>query len=415
MVSYKKHTLSNGLRVLVHRDETTPMATVNVLYDVGSRDEDPGRTGFAHLFEHLMFEGSVNIADYDYHLQRAGGENNAFTTNDLTSYYINLPAQNLETAFWLESDRMLGLDFSEEKLTTQKKVVTEEYRQSYLNQPYGDAWKLLRPLIYEVHPYRWDTIGKSIDHIQQASLQDVQSFFTKFYHPGNAILSVAGNVDAEKVFALAEKWFGSIPSGVTPERKLPAEPPQQQERRLRVERDVPQHQVYMAFRMEGRLDPGFYASDLISDILANGESARLNTTLVYDQKHFSDVNAFVTGNIDPGMLVITGKPHSHLDPPEAEQLLWREIQRLTETGVDNTELQKVINKVEAAHTFSESSVMAKALNLAYYELLGDASILNSQMEEYAAISARQIKEQASAVLVPEKASILQYNASSENR
>ncbi len=408
MVRFRKHTLSNGLRVLVHSDQTTPMAAVNVLYDVGARDEDPERTGFAHLFEHLMFEGSLHIPRFDYYLQHAGGENNAFTTNDITNYYLTLPAQNLETAFWLESDRMVGLAFSEAKLNTQKNVVTEEYRQSYLNQPYGDAWLLLRPLAYEVHPYRWSTIGKNIGHIQNASLQEVQDFFTTFYHPANAILAVAGNVDPENVFALAEKWFGDITAGNRYVRQLPAEPPQQQEKRLAAERDVPQHQIYMAFHACGRTHPDFHATDLLSDILSNGESARLPAKLVHDQKVFSEINAYVTGNLDPGLLVITGKPHHGVHIDDAEDMLWKEAHDLAVNATDKRELQKVKNRVEATHTFSESNVLAKAMNLAYYELQGDASLYNQQMEAYARVTDEDLLRVAASTFRKENASVLHY-------
>ncbi len=413
MVTYKKHTLSNGLRVLVHHDKTTPLAAVNILYDVGARDEDPDRTGFAHLFEHLMFEGSLHIPRFDYYLQHASGENNAFTTNDITNYYLSLPAQNLETAFWLESDRMLGLTLSEEKLATQKNVVTEEYRQSYLNQPYGDAWLLMRPLAYEVHPYRWNTIGKNIEHIQNANLKEVKDFFSTFYHPANAILTVAGNLDPENVFALAEKWFGDIPAGTGYVRQLPVEPPQKKEKRLEAERDVPQHQIYMAFHVCGRQHPDFHAIDLLSDILSNGESARLPAKLVHDQKVFSEINAYVTGNLDPGLLVIAGKPHHGVHIYEAEDMLWKEAHDLAVNAVSGRELQKVKNRVEATHTFSESSVLAKAMNLSYYELQGDASLYNQQMEAYARVTEDDLLRVAASTFRRDNLSVLHYQPQSK--
>ncbi len=408
MLTYEKHILSNGLRILVHRDETTPMAAVNVLYDVGARDEHPDRTGFAHLFEHLMFEGSVNVSRFDYQLQHAGGENNAFTTNDITNYYSTLPAQNLETAFWLESDRMLGLAFSEEKLATQKNVVIEEYRQSYLNQPYGDAWLLMRPLVYHVHPYRWATIGKNIEHIQNASLQEVRDFFTTFYHPANAILSVAGHVDPQKVFDLAEKWFGGIMPGNGYLRQLPSEPPQHEERKMKVERDVPQHQIYMAFHVCGRLHPDYHATDLLSDILSNGESARLPARLVHHHKAFSEINAYITGNLDPGLFVIAGKPHNEVDEQEAEDMLWQETQALIADPVSKRELQKVKNRIEATHTFAESNVLSKAMNLAYYELQGDAGLYNRQIDAYARVTAGDLQRTATGTFRRENASVLHY-------
>ncbi len=408
MIHCEKHTLKNGLRVVVHRDKTTPMAAVNVLYDVGARDEDPDKTGFAHLFEHLMFEGSAHVPRFDYELQHAGGENNAFTTNDITNYYQSLPAQNLETAFWLESDRMFGLDFSEQKLETQKNVVVEEYRQSYLNQPYGDAWLLIRPVAYDVHPYRWATIGKNIDHIRNASLQDVKEFFSTFYNPSNAIVTVAGNVEADNVFALAEKWFGDIPAGEPYNRNLPAEPPQLKEKRERVQRDVPQNQIYMAFHVCGRSHQDFHGTDLLSDLLANGESARLPARLIHDQEMFSEINAYITGNLDPGLLVITGKPHNGVAIEKAGDMLWKEARDLLTNEVDGRELQKVKNRVEASHTFSESNLLAKAMNMAYYELQGDADSYNKQLEKYARVTAVDIQRIAAETFRRENCTTLQY-------
>ena len=408
MVFFEKHILNNGLKILVHRDETTPMAAVNILYDVGARDEDPERTGFAHLFEHLMFEGSVNIPQYDRPLQQAGGENNAFTTNDITNYYLTLPAQNLELTFWLESDRMLSLAFSEEKLQTQKDVVVEEFKQSYLNQPYGDAWLLLQPLAYRVHPYRWATIGAEMDHIRNAKMDEVKAFFKKFYHPANAILSVAGNVDPQEVFRLAEKWFGDIPAQSRQPRNLPAEPPQRSERRKTVNREVPQDQIYIAFHMGNRNHPDYHATDLLSDILANGESARLTGKLLHEQKLFSEINAYITGSIDPGLFIITGKPHNDIDIAHAEQAIWQELKLLADEPVGERELQKVKNKVEAGHVFSESNVLAKAMNLAYYELLGDAGILNEQVSKWFQVTPGDIQRIAREMFRQERASVLYY-------
>ncbi len=408
MVSYEKHSLPNGLRILVHRDDTTPMAAVNILYNVGARDEDPERTGFAHLFEHLMFEGSKNIPDYDRRLQHAGGENNAFTTNDITNYYLSLPAQNLEVAFWLESDRMLGLAFSEEKLATQKNVVVEEFRQSFLNQPYGDAGLLLRPLAYEIHPYRWPTIGKDISHIQEATLEEVRQFFHAHYHPGNAILSVSGNVIPEEVFRLAGKWFGELPGRKTPQRKLPAEPLQRKQKRLVVQREVPQHQLIMSFHTCSRLHPDFHATDLLSDVLANGDSSRLIRKLVNHKKYFSEANAYVTGSLDPGQLVISARLHKGVDPVHAEEILWKELALLAGEPLGERELEKVKNKVETTHTFSESNHLAKAMNLAYYELMGEAGLLNLQMEKYARVSPERLQKVAAGIFTEKNASVLHY-------
>ena len=411
MVDFKRFSLKNGLRVIVHQDTSTPLAAVNVLYDVGARDEDPQRTGFAHLFEHLMFEGSLNIPDFDTRLQDAGGENNAFTTNDLTNYYETLPAQNLETAFWLESDRMLALAFSEEKLAVQKNVVIEEFKQSYLNQPYGDVWMLLRPLAYQRHPYMWPTIGKDISHIRDASLEEVKGFFRKFYHPGNAILTVAGNVKADEVFRLAEKWFGDISAGTTYFRDLPKEYIQTSPRRLEVERDVPFDQILMAFPCPGRGEAGFYSTDLLSDILSNGSSSRLVLRLVKGRRMFSEVNAYLTGNLDPGLFILSGKLHEETRMDDAEKAFWEELELLKKELVSERELQKVKNKVEASHIYSEVNVLSKAVNLAFYELLGDAGLLNQQPDFYFREQAGHLQETANELFKPERVSVLAYRSS----
>lgn len=415
MVRFEKTVLGNGLRVIVHRDTSTPIAAVNVLYDVGARDEDPSRTGFAHLFEHLMFEGSVNIPNFDTRLQDAGGENNAFTTNDITNYYDTLPAQNLETAFWLESDRMLGLAFSEQKLEVQKNVVVEEFRQSYLNQPYGDVWMLLRPMAYQKHPYMWPTIGKDISHIRDASLADVKHFFHKFYHPANAILSVSGNVEPDLVFRMAEKWFDDIPAGEPYIRNFPAEPAQTAQRRLRVEREVPFDQLFLAFHTGKRSDDDFYATDLLSDVLSNGSSARLVQNLVKEKRLFSEVNAYITGSMDKGLFVITGKLHEETSMETAEQAFFDELRILENEAVGERELQKIKNKAEASHIFSESNVMAKAMNLAYYELLGDAGLLNKQTTLYFEQTPAALQQTACGLFAPERASVLQYHSVKPNK
>jgi zinc protease len=410
MVRFEKQVLANGLRVIVHRDISTPMAAVNVLYDVGARDEDPNRTGFAHLFEHLMFEGSVNIREFDTMLQDAGGENNAFTTNDITNYYDTLPAQNLETAFWLESDRMLGLAFSEEKLAVQKNVVIEEFRQSYLNQPYGDVWMLLRPLAYQKHPYKWPTIGKDISHIRDASLYDVRQFFRKYYHPGNAILTVSGNVEPDRVFRMAEKWFGEIPAGEPYFRRLPQEPAQSIQRRLKVEREVPFDQLFITFQTCGRGDNAFYATDLLSDVLSNGSSSRLVQHLVKEKRMVSEVNAYITGSLDQGLFVVTGKLHEETSMEDAEKAFFVEMETLVNEPVGERELQKIKNKAEASHIYSESNVLAKAINLAYYELLGDAGQLNRQPELYFLQTPGMLQQIAASLFSPERASVLEYHA-----
>jgi len=410
VIRFEKLVLKNGLRVVVHTDKTTPLVLVNLLYDVGSRDEDPDRTGFAHLFEHLMFEGSINIAGFDTHLQQAGGENNAFTSNDFTNYYESLPSQNIETAFWLESDRMLGLDFSEQKLTIQKNVVVEEFRESYLNQPYGDTWLLLRPLAYQKHPYLWPVIGKNPSHIQNATLDDVKRFFGTFYHPANAILSVGGNITPDKVFRLAEKWFGDIPPGSPVTRRVPSEPPQTDPRRLVVEREVPFGQIFIVFHTQGRLHPSFYATDLLSDVLSGGNSSRLFQALVKEQKLFSEVNAYITGSLDPGLFVVSGKLRKGTSMKKAEEALWKELEKLKVNPVGEHELQKVKNKAEATQIFSDTGSVSKTMNLAYYELLGDAGMINLQAESYLSQTSAALREVAQSILLPEKASVLEYRA-----
>ncbi len=408
MVKFHRFTLDNGLRVLVHEDNTTPMAVLNVLYDVGARDENPNQTGFAHLFEHLMFGGSVNIPNYDEPLQRVGGENNAFTSNDITNYYITLPAVNLETAFWLESDRMLNLAFSEKSLEVQRNVVSEEFKQRYLNQPYGDVWLKMRPIAYKVHPYRWPTIGKDLSHITDSKIEDVKAFFKKHYNPQNAIVVVGGNVDPENVRQLAEKWFGPIPAGEKYERSLPQEPKQLQERREIIKASVPVSAIYMAFHMPARNTSGFYICDLISDILSRGHSSRLYTNLVREQKLFSDVNAYHTSSLDPGLFIVEGKPLPGVTLPQAEEAIWQELNKLKEQTVALSELDKVKNKVESIMIFGQMSLLEKAMNLAQFELLGDAEMLNEEVSKYFAVTENDILEQAKSIFTTENSTTMYY-------
>lgn len=408
MVSFNRFTLSNGLRVIVHEDPTTPMAVMNLLYDVGARDEDPERTGFAHLFEHLMFGGSVNIPAYDEPLQRVGGENNAFTSNDVTNYYITLPAVNLETAFWLESDRMLGLAFNEKSLDVQRNVVCEEFKQRYLNQPYGDVWLKLRPLAYRHHPYRWATIGKELSHIEEASMRDVKAFFTKHYTPLNAVLVVGGDVKTEAVRELAERWFGPIPAGEKQVRNLVAEPPQQQQRRLVTSGNVPVSALYMAFHIPARTDPAYYAVDLIVDILSRGKSSRMYLSLVKEQQVFAEVNAYHTSSRDPGLLIVEGKPVDGVSLEDAEKSVWDLLAGLRTAEPDESELAKVKNKVESTLVFGETELLEKAMNLAFFELSGDAGLLNSEVERYLSVTTAEIRSRADTIFVPENCSILYY-------
>lgn len=386
------------------------MAAVNLLYDVGAKDENPEKTGFAHLFEHLMFEGSVNIPEFDKPLQHAGGSNNAFTSNDITNYYETLPAENIELAFWLESDRMLELAFSEEKLALQKKVVIEEFKQRYLNQPYGDIWLLSRELSYSTHPYRWPTIGKEIRHIEEATLQDVKDFFFSHYAPNNAILVVAGNVETDEVIHLAEKWFGEIPARNVPERKLPQEPKQQAQKRLSVERDVPADAVMLNFHMDKRLSETFYAMDLLSDILSSGNSSRLYKTLVKEQQIFSEVGAYITGSIEPGQFIIFGKLDKNHTIAEGEKAIWEMLDAVKTSGVTERELQKVQHKLETNEKFSLLNVLNKAMKLAFSELIEDASLVNRDLEYFSAITPGKIQSIAQQIFTEENASVLEYKA-----
>jgi len=410
MVKFNRFTLDNGLRVIVHEDSTTPMAVVNILYDVGSRDENPEQTGFAHLFEHLMFGGSVNIPNYDGPLQKVGGENNAFTSNDITNYYITLPSANLETAFWLESDRMLSLAFSEESLEVQRKVVIEEFKQRYLNQPYGDVWLRLRPMVYKKHPYLWDTIGKNIEHIADAKIEDVKAFFKKHYNPQNAIMVVGGDVKLEQVKELAQKWFGPIPAGEKYTRNLPQEPQQHEVRRETVTAKVPVNDIYIALQMPGRREEEFYAVELISDILSRGNSSRMYRNLVKDKQLFSEVHAYVFGSLDKGMFVLEGKPTEGVTIEQAEAALWEEVELLKTQEVPADELTKVQNKTESTMIFSEMSLLDKAMNLAYYELLGDANLFNNETEKFLAVTPAQIKEEANKLFRKDNTSTLIYLA-----
>lgn len=408
MVDFNRFTLANGLRVLVHEDDTTPMAVLNILYDVGARDEEAGRTGFAHLFEHLMFGGSVNIPSYDEPLQRVGGENNAFTSNDITNYYITLPAVNLETAFWLESDRMLNLAFSEKSLETQRNVVCEEFKQRYLNQPYGDVWLKLRPLAYTIHPYRWATIGQDLAQIENAKMEDVKAFFKKHYNPQNAIMVVGGNVKTEAVKALAEKWFAAIPAGEKYLRNLPAEPDQTEERKERLTADVPLNAIYMAFKMPARKDRDYQVYDLMSDVLSQGQSSRLYNSLLKEQQLFSDIHAYITSSIDEGLFVIEGKLVEGISMATAENAIWKELGKLTEELVTDEEITKVKNKSESIMVFAEMNLLDKAMNLAYYELLGDAAGLNTEIDKYLAVSPQRILQAAKKTFVKTQCSTLYY-------
>lgn len=408
MIEFKKFILPNGLRLLVHQDNSTPLAVVNLLYNVGARNESENKTGFAHLFEHLMFGGSVNIPSFDSELQKAGGENNAFTSNDITNYYITLPSQNLETALWLESDRMKSLAFSPQSLEVQRKVVSEEFKEHYINQPYGDAWHKLRALAYTTHSYKWPTIGKDLSHIENATLEDVKDFFFKHYRPDNAILVVAGNVNATDVLPLVEKYFGDIVSQKNNGTVIPAEPKQTEERKLTVEADVPLNIIYKAYHMCGRMEKDFYATDLLSDLFSGGKSGRLYQALVKEKKLFSELDAYITSSIDPGMFVIEGKLLPEIGMGLAEESILEEIEKMKSTIIADDELQKVKNRTESQMIFAEVEPLHKAMNLAYSELLGDANFINADKQKYQEVTAEQIKNVANKMLVTENCSTLYY-------
>lgn len=410
MVDFEKFELANGLKVIVNTDTTTPLVAMNILYKVGARNEEASKTGFAHLFEHLMFGGSVNISSYDEPLQKAGGENNAFTNNDFTNYYLTIPSPNLETAFWLESDRMLELGFSPDSLETQRHVVIEEFRQRYLNQPYGDTWLLLRPLAFKVHPYQWATIGKEISHIENATLEDVKSFFFRFYHPGNAILTLSGDITLSKAKELTEKWFGPIPAQKSTSSAIAAEPTQTEKRTLTVEKDVPFDALYKAWHCCSRYDKDYYVTDLLTDVLSGGKSSRLFNTLVKDKKLFSNINVYMMGDLDASLVVAEGKLVSGVKMEDAEKALDEEIKKIIDAPVAERELNKVRQKAESGLIFGEMNHDNRALNLAYFEMLGDVNLINKQIENYRNVTAEQIQRVASEIFKESNSSVLYYLA-----
>lgn len=408
MKHINRATLENGLRLVHHEDASTQMVALNIVYDVGARDEHPDHTGFAHLFEHLMFGGSRHIPDYDTPLQLAGGENNAWTNNDITNYYLTVPKDNVETGFWLESDRMLGLDFSERSLEVQRDVVMEEFKQRCLNQPYGDMGHLLRPLAYKVHPYRWPTIGKELSHIAQATLDEVRTFFYRHYAPNNAVLAVTGNISWAETMRLTRKWFDDIPKREVPVRQLPQEPEQTEEHRLTIERPVPVDALFMAFHMCRRDEPDYYAFDILSDLLANGRSSRLNRRLVQERKLFSNIDAYISGSRDAGLLHISGRPSAGVTLEEAEDAVWAELDLLRQEIVDERELEKVKNKFESAHIFGNINYLNVATNLAWFELTGCAEDINLEVPNYRAVSVERLHEVSHRAFRRENGTVLQY-------
>jgi len=410
MIPFQEFKLDNGLQVIVHEDPSVQIAVMNILYDVGSRDENPNKTGFAHLFEHLMFGGSKNIPNYDEPLQLVGGENNAFTNTDITNYYLTVPAANLETGFWLESDRMLSLSFDPKVLEVQRKVVIEEFKQRYLNQPYGDVWLKLRPLAYQTHPYQWATIGKEISHIENATMDDVNDFFFKHYVPNNAVLVVAGNVTTDQIKQLSEKWFGPIPSGKKKQRKLPAEQKQKEKRILNTEAKVPANALYKAFHMPGRFHHDYYTIDMLSDILSRGESSRLYLALVKEKEIFNSISTFVMGTIDPGLLVVNGRLKEGIKLEDAENEVNKILQKIIEEGVTENELRKAKNQSAATLEFGEVEVINRAMNLAFASLSGDAGLVNKEIESIEKISQDDIQRVAKEILQEENSSVMYYHS-----
>ena len=408
MIKISRHVLANGLRLVHSQDESTQMVALNIVYNVGARDEHPDHTGFAHLFEHLRFGGSVNIPDYDAPLQLAGGENNAWTNNDITNYYLTVPRQNVEIGFWLESDRMLSLDFNERSLDVQRGVVMEEFKQRCLNQPYGDVGHLLRPLAYKVHPYQWPTIGKELSHIANATLDEVKDFFFRFYAPNNAVLAVTGNISFEETVALTEKWFASIPKRDVPVRQLPQEPAQTEERRLVVERNVPVDSLFMAYHMCERAHPDYYAFDILSDILSNGKSSRLNRHLVQEKQLFSSIDAYISGTVDAGLFHISGKPAAGVSLEEAETAVREELNRLQNEAVAVQELEKVKNKFESTQIFGNINYLNVATNLAWFELNGAAEDMEKEVERYRSVTAGQLQAVAQTVFDKRNGVVLYY-------
>lgn len=410
MITYQKYQLANGLTVIANRDRASRMAAVNLLYKVGARNESPSRTGLAHLFEHLMFRGTHLVPDFDTPVQMACGENNAFTNNDYTDFYITLPVANIETALWLESDRMTGLDLSSEAIEIEKRVVVEEFRQRYLNQPYGDQNMLLRDMVYTTHPYRWATIGLSPEHIEQASTEEIRDFYHRFYHPSNAILSVSADIDPEKVFHLAEQWFGGIEDTPYTIPQIEQEPQQVEARRMEVERDVPATTITIAFHMGNRLSRDFFLGDMASDLLAGGDSARLYERLIKRKRLFASANAYISGDVDNGMFVFTGQLLPTTSEAAAEEAIWKEITDLQAGNISEYEIEKVKNKFEANTLFGELNVMNKAMNLGYYEMIGDLPLINREVEIYRSLTADDVADFSTRTFSKENSSTLIYRA-----
>lgn len=410
MIKYTKRVLKNGLTILVNRDRASKLAAVNILYKVGARNEAEHKTGFAHLFEHLMFRGTESVPDFDYPVVMASGENNAFTNNDYTDFYITLPKENLSTALWLESDRMRNLNITAEVCETEKRIVIEEFKQRYLNQPYGDEQLLLRDLCYKVHPYRWSAIGISPEHIERATLKDVRAFYDLHYRPSQAILSISADLPEQEMLDMAERYFADIEDEGGEIAPVCAEPKQTEPRRLEVEREVPATDITIAFHMGNRLSRDFFLGDLASDLLAGGESSRLINRLVKESGLFSSVNAYITGSLDEGLFVIKGRLMPTTSEAEAEQALWHELKELIAGNVSDYEMEKVKNKFEANMLMGEINVMNKAMNLGFYAMIGDLELLNTEVDIYRSITREELMSFAERLFTPNNSSTLIYRA-----
>jgi len=411
MIEFKKHTFDNGLKLIVNEDKSTPLVVVNTLYNVGAKYEEADKTGFAHLFEHLMFGGSKNIADLDKEIQIVGGDNNAFTSNDITNYYISLPANNIETALWIESDRMMQLDFSQKKLDNEKKVVIEEFKENYLNQPYGDVWLELRPLAFGSHPYSWATIGKDISHIKNANLDDVKDFFNKYYSPNNAILSISGNIDFEKAKELVGKWYSDIKPSKHKKKIIQEVARLQKAKYLELKRDVPYDAIYKVYHTGKRNNPDFYPIDLLSDVLSNGRSSRLFQNLIFNNPVFSSIDAYLSGDIDGGLFIFSGQINENIKMKDAEKYILEEIETIKNNLVSDYELEKVKNKVESTNVFSEISIMSKSFSLAMNELVSEAEDINKEIERYRKVTKEDIKRVANDILQENNCATLYYYSS----
>lgn len=407
MIDFYRAKLENGLTLIHHEDKTTPFVLTNILYKVGAKHESPSRTGFAHLFEHLMFGGTKLFEDFDIPLQEAGASNNAFTNNDVTNYYEWLPAHNAELAFCMEADRMVNLKINKKSLDVQKSVVIEEFKEQYINKPYGDVWHIIREMVYEKHPYRWPTIGLIPDHIKEAKLEDVKEFYENFYTPSNAILVVAGNINRETCLEYTEKWFSPVTKKMHFVPEIPTEPEQNKQKRKTVHRDVKQNRLYVVFKMPGKDDPLFTVADLLSDILSLGESSILYKKFVIENKVAFDTDAFISGSVDTGLFVFTIRFKDNVNPEDSESVLFEIIKNVMDY-ITPKALEKVKNKNLTSIYFSENELMNRGIGLAMGEALGDAGKINEEEAKYLGVTMDDLRSFAQKYLTPEKSNILYY-------